>query len=102
MNKKTEKALRESIAHWERIAEDPLEPIGAESCALCNMFNNPFASESDFCVGCPVYAFTGRRFCFGTPYALVNRCSRGSKSFKLAALDELNFLKSLLPKKKTK
>ena len=42
MKKVTARALEESIAHWDRLANNKArkeENVGAESCALCGRFN---------------------------------------------------------------
>lgn len=95
------KALRESIAHWERLASGKLrkyENVGADHCALCLEFND------GNCGSCPVAQAIGRPQCRDTPFilAFLNRAEFGldSKEFRAAARKELQFLKSLLPKKK--
>ena len=109
-------ALKESIAHWERVASGTMfntESVGANNCALCrefNWFDLPAGkSYDDRCVGCPVCDKTGKRFCKGTPYDVFQTKQETlvlSSSFKswLAtpeardlAAKELAFLKSLLP-----
>lgn len=112
------KALKESIAHWERLVKTrPAnvtqdEPY-AEHCALCKWF---FVSPRR-CKGCPVSEKTGQTHCIGTPYYEAERAWRwlaenpvepsaaASCKEKLqlnrwrkAARAELRFLKSLLPK----
>jgi hypothetical protein len=103
MNAKTLKALKGSIAHWERMRKaDPTwggEMPDAGSCALCAMFLNLSA-----CDGCPVEAKTKLRICVGTPFSHASRiwkeraageCSK--RKWQLASTAELKFLKSLLP-----
>lgn len=103
MNKETLKALRESIAHWKRLATGKRregEHIGTRDCALCNLF---LAKQ---CVGCPVAKSTGTFGCVETPYgkAAAARAMHGfdSPEFKSAARKELAFLQSLLPERKAK
>jgi len=99
-------ALKESIAHWERLASGKRlnkEEPNAKYCALCGLYNQPVMPHDERCEGCPVFEHTGEQFCDGTPYAGVERMmiaddfSLDSNQFKKAALKELNFLKSLLP-----
>lgn len=71
------RALRESIAHWERMRDDPLgceDKTGATQCALCKLYL--FEPGGDFfrrpsekqCEGCPIRKATGLQWCNGTPY----------------------------------
>ena len=72
MNKKTLKALEESIAHWERMQDDPdcgAEPSGTD-CPLCARFGG-----EERCYGCFVAVAEWRR----------------------QATREIQFLRSLLP-----
>ena len=70
MDRKTRKALKESIAHWYRISAcETVEELIAEgyrsaSCPLCQVFNNHTVMA---CRGCPVME-KADRFCYGTPY----------------------------------
>lgn len=102
MDTKTESALRESIGHWERLANGTApetESIHSKDCALCSVFLQHGKRQSD-CVGCPIYAKTGRKYCSGTPWVNVyNRQHTGRKhpDFLISAGRMLDFLKSLLP-----
>jgi len=105
VNKTTLEALKKSIEKWEKIVAEEGEDRGGENCALCELF------AEDECVGCPVYAKTGKTDCKGTPYKdwhehqrdhfyeleepLVVRCPK----CKEIAQKEVEFLKSLLPNK---
>jgi hypothetical protein len=103
MNTKTLKALNDSIAHWERMRDNPNgeDRPGRRQCALCGLFNRNFA---DGCAGCPVKAKTGEVGCAGTPYEHANAIFGfgANRSWRKAAQAEINFLKSLLPKTKGK
>lgn len=108
------KALKSSIAHWERLASGKRihnEGVGVDDCALCKMFNrhiNLNGPDLDTrCFGCPVREHTGQQFCRGTPFILAEEISDkidefdeplDTAMFKEAAQKELEFLKSLLPK----
>ncbi len=97
MNKHAEKALRESIKHWE---EDVLKKgvlPNTDNCPLCNLHRH--------CCGCPVYKKTRTGGCMGTPYVdydkhmedcaeaeYIAECTRRELAQK-----EIAFLKSLLP-----
>ena len=79
MDKKTLKALNQSIAKWEKnsVASHPNKvKLGADNCPLCKMFNpNLVHPEMSFpqqsaigCAGCPVAEKTKMSFCDGSPY----------------------------------
>ncbi len=96
----TLKSLKQSIAHWKRLATGKRregERVGVADCALCKLF---FYKD---CVGCPVAQKVNRIGCSDTPYKEADRTyyfyGPDSNEFKQAAQVELNFLKSLLPKK---
>lgn len=110
MNAKTLKALRGSIAKWQRIVAGDGVDEGAENCALCALFID---AE---CVGCPVSKNTGMDGCIGSPYvefenAWIVEMETLTDKFPLfgeprrvvgpqtmaAALREVDFLTSLLP-----
>jgi hypothetical protein len=105
MNARTLKALRGSIKKWEAIVAGTGEDKGADSCPLCNEF---IATQQGFCAGCPVRSATGKPGCLDTPYMSwyeahgeKNRLI-GSKRIHdddtaIAAVLELEFLRSLLP-----
>ena len=97
-----EKALRASIAHWERnvAAETPDEAgIGSRHCRLCAEYT------AGGCIGCPVSIKTGHMLCAGSPYdttvialpAWRLQPTSMRVEWKAAAQAELDFLKSLLP-----
>lgn len=118
MNPKTLKALKESIAHWKRMKQDPKcgdEPAGWD-CALCRRFNSfchTFGGERYAFGGerCPVAAAAGSLNCSNTPYSSARDAwyyyhEQGGKTrlrqWRTAAQREIDFLESLLPKKKAK
>ena len=107
MNKETLKALKGSIEKWENIVDGKDVDNATEDCPLCQLF------WDEDCESCPVCKKTGRNECSNTPYVkwrlhhiekhygytpLRNECPE----CKEIAIEELNFLKSLLPKTKTK
>lgn len=104
----TLKALNASIAHWRRLATGKRrsgEGHCADDCALCHEFFFNSKDEFSRCKGCPVKARTGRRLCADTPWGAANAAasdydSYNSLQFKAAARKELQFLESLLPRKK--
>lgn len=114
MNKETEKALRESIAHWKRMADFGLDggdrPF-SEHCHLCERFCDEGRENGDIveCVisggdmgiveKCPVFKKTGEIFCGGSPYGAAFKAWEAGyeERFKFLANEEVNFLKSLLP-----
>jgi hypothetical protein len=101
MDAKTLKALKASIAKWERnvAAETPRDALtGSDDCPLCALF---FRSN---CNGCPVEDRTGKPVCRDTPYEFADRMLwqweyfDGSRErWQSAAQAEVDFLKSLLP-----
>jgi hypothetical protein len=101
MKPETLAALKESIAHWERMANgNPnKETPQSNECALCQRFSIGCRTSGE---KCPVFLFSGFRSCINTPWrgASDARFSGGltSKEFCDAAKKELKFLKSLLPK----
>jgi len=69
-----QQALKDSIAHWERLLElyDNQDISGikkegwdGDSCALCTLYFNP---HDDSCVECPVKKQSGKDLCIGTPW----------------------------------
>ena len=109
MDRATVKALRGSIKKWELIVLGRGTDEGDDNCPLCHMF-----FDND-CIGCPVSARTGHSNCVGSPYAkfvsavyadfnsLVDGYEEGGVNAVIgprsmqAAIDEYNFLVSLLP-----
>ncbi len=94
-------ALEDSIAHWKRMREMPLEVRcdsktrerpNAISCPLCLLIN----PDEDGCVGCPVYERTKRDWCFCTPYHVAQMSfKRPDHLWHPAADAEIAFLESL-------
>lgn len=87
MHKDVLEALHGTILKWEKIIDGTGKDLGVFNCPLCKIFafGRP---EGDECSGCPVYEKTGLSGCQGTPLA----------NWPRVAQDELDFLKSLLPK----
>jgi hypothetical protein len=95
--------------------------IGADHCALCELFWDEFGSFNNCCEGCPVRGCTGQKFCEGSPYEQFDdfqytlhrrglhfadlQDKRGQKRLyrrRIAlAQAEIDFLKSLRPKRRT-
>jgi hypothetical protein len=101
MDEGTLDALKRSIVAWqEKAAAYSLEglTIGRTSCPLCDRFNTSTGLE-DSCGGCPVSERTGNPYCRGTPYdkARVAYHEGAIGDFRVAAQEEVAFLKSLLP-----
>lgn len=93
MSKRMLKALRGSIAKWEKIVAGTGSDMGADNCPLCKTYAPP---PQIHCGACPVAAKTGRGECRGTPYSQFRRASSESERHE-AAKAELAFLQSLLP-----
>ena len=104
MNKKTRAALKGSIQKWTKIVKGTGVDNGTANCPLCQLF---YFNYMEGCTGCPVKLKTGRSDCQETPYSKWSWLFRGDRPWKAetqnqkeAAQAELDFLKSLLPKKK--
>lgn len=122
MNKTTERALRGSIKKWERIVLGTGEDLGSYNCPLCAMF----VEKNSTCGGCPVEQ-AGHDNCARSPYEnfgaayrielrkFVGRYKERDFYYSYgeedprkvigpltmqAAIDEYNFLVSLLPRRK--
>jgi hypothetical protein len=113
MNQETIEALKASIKQWEknvyfaaRISLDTNDiKVCSKSSPLCVKF-----LRINGCEKCPVYLKTNRHYCLRTPYSdvrdildVLNQTPKElSKNLQeelvLACEQELNFLKSLLPK----
>ena len=96
------KALKQSIAHWKEMRDDPAcsKPI-TSNCALCKLF---FLRENR-CDGCPVAEKAEQPNCNGTPYLKAyqawNQLGKTEASlakWRAEATKEIEFLESLLPK----
>src|ERR1017187_3270088 len=101
MDADTLKALQGSIAKWEGIVAGTLKNAGPDNCPLCQKFFEPYDAKRT-CFGCPVMKKTGHQFCVGTPYRKYEEeeawaINPNSETLHTLALQELNFLKSLLP-----
>jgi len=111
MNKRTHRALQESILKWGLIAKGEMPDLGSDNCSLCSEFLD---LEAATCGGCPVAEATGLVGCQNTPYVawlaeMEKRHPEGwededavadtPKLVKLA-LAERDFLRSLVPMKR--
>jgi hypothetical protein len=64
-------ALLGSIKHWiENANAESIETvsIGSESCSCCEIWNDESTDHEMACMGCPIYDFTGQKYCRGTPF----------------------------------
>ena len=114
MTPRTLKALRGSIEKWQKIVIGKGTDYGYRNCPLCKEFLNRDAIYDRQCDGCPVVNVTRKSSCIGTPYddewidlaEVHNICELGQKAIthaqRKAALSELLFLESLLPKRTRK
>jgi hypothetical protein len=102
MNPETLKALKASIRHWERILIGTDIEIGPKHCALCRKFRR-YRLPSGGCCKCPVCRRTGFYACNETPYRDFASAwvfpHKHNESTIILAWKELEFLRSLLPKK---
>jgi hypothetical protein len=88
MDERTLTALKGSIAKWEGIVAGTVDDDGPNNCPLCQEF---YIAN---CNGCPVKEETGMTGCGGTPYDYFDDPKYDRD---IVAMDELNFLRSLLP-----
>jgi hypothetical protein len=105
------KALTDSIKHHEDNANAARWSdvhLGTGSCSLCGLFHsnrNDGVPARDCCKGCPVYERVGMGGCLNTPYIDASKIYREdytrdappSLAFVGAELEEVKFLRSLLP-----
>lgn len=112
LTKKAEKALKKSIAHWERLtAGEPRfgENHGSGCCELCEVYQD----GDEPCRRCPIRQKTGLEYCHGTPYddfcdvydSLWTEWKTeeevyAEKECRAAAKKQLEFLRSLLEESK--
>ncbi|MDJ0781082.1 MAG: hypothetical protein QNJ22_03880 [Desulfosarcinaceae bacterium] len=54
--------MKASVRKWDRIVAGSGSDGGVLDCPPCRIY------YALVCTGCPIAAFTGRRFCKGTPY----------------------------------
>ncbi len=110
MKAETLKALKGSIRKWKRIVKGTGADEGYDNCPLCKIFNT---GKDNSCEGCPIMKKVGIDSCDSTPHetwllhhhlnhALYcpNKVHTDCDDCKRLATAELEFLKSLLPKKK--
>lgn len=99
-------ALRSSIEKWERILAGTDTERGWENCPLCLVFMEEVDEYEDNehcsgCHGCPVKQAVDQAGCNGTPYKKWrsgwSKTTADNDEKRAVALEELNFLKSLLP-----
>jgi hypothetical protein len=106
MDPETLEALKGSIAKWERVVTKGTDGTNWMDCPLCDLF------WENGCMGCPVRDRTKQRVCLGSPFEVyadlrdtlieddeIDPNQVGKHPGVIAsAKDELDFLKSLLPR----
>ena len=68
-------ALKDSIAHWDRLASGtrhPHEHTGVKDCACCQQW-----FDCGRCIGCPIKVRTGLGKCHNTPYDAAEKILGG-------------------------
>lgn len=105
MTPETLKALNESIEHWEIMAKGGIHNKEGHKpfdtyCSLCKLFNSKEHNLKNYCNGCPVFERTGHKLCIGSPYRHASYAWEDKLDirFKELAKEEVEFLRSLLPK----
>lgn len=92
LTKKQEEDLRVAIYNWIYELEIELEDGGSwgspPRCTLCDEYL--YSNDSNDCAGCPVFAYTGKSQCRGTPDA------REYVSFKNRAIYTIQFGNKIL------
>lgn len=105
--------LREHIAQWRAIVDGTA--ADTQNAPLCALFYGTVDAAGQGCTGCPVRESSGKPYCAGSPYVVWNNLLGQHLSddtpatlsnFPLdvvdeardAAREELDFLRSLLPK----
>src|SRR4051812_10552999 len=95
MDAETLEALKGSIRKWEAIVDGTGIDEGWINCPLCRLF------LKTGCAGCPVMEKTGIETCLATPYVDYRRAAnKRSNDAHAAAIQEMDFLRSLLPESK--
>lgn len=99
MNKTTLKALKGSIAKWQKIVDGTGIDEGTKNCPLCKMFLHREMIDDrgyivdDMCGGCPVAIATDySAICFGSPYGDYARTKTKRNATRM-----LRFLQRLVP-----
>jgi len=98
-------ALNKSIKKWEKIQRNhSVIDKGILDCGLCKQFHE-FYTNKLYCTDCPVYRYTNKYKCKGTPYEewsehhkLIHPYkSRNIQCRECAELvvEEIDFLKSI-------
>jgi len=107
MHKRTLKALKASIKHWEEnlATDDPFSArFSSHHCPLCKIFLIFTTLYSAECRGCPIKITTGKDLCQETPWddAMngINKWRDGGPKPVAEIQAEIDFLKSLLPEGK--
>jgi hypothetical protein len=115
MDKETLEVLEGSISKWNKIVAGIGKDKGTDNCSLCSKFyyleepetednlGDPFRQK--MCYGCPISIASGDIGCDNTPYEEWRDLVHGSdypykadtKAKRVAAQQELDFLKSLRP-----
>lgn len=109
MKKATLKALKQSIAHWWRLANDKARPgeiPNSDHCALCRRFMCDMVDDCEKSGElCPVKERTEKTYCYNTPYYKAAHEWKKNEVLRNAGLPqefenqqaEFEFLVSLLP-----
>lgn len=102
-----EKARRDCVRHWQRMLKLTVgniltwkEAPTPGNCAMCVLY---FAEPSRRCDGCPIKQFTGKGYCFDTPYTeaeqrykdIYNGDATSLTTFRAAVRAEIKFLQEL-------
>lgn len=72
---------------------------GLDDCPLCAMYHYIYTKKARACTceGCPIKEFTGKIFCFDTPYEVLSDIDFDSSNYVLHLLKkEVEFLNAVL------
>lgn len=68
-NEEVRVAILRSIGKWKSILKGNKGDLGSRNCPLCKLFNNiETYSKATECTECPVYLYSGHKFCENTPH----------------------------------
>lgn len=99
------KAIDGSIKKWEKVMKGEIEDEGRDNCPLCKRsmvltYRKKFGISK--CSGCPIFCFTKKEGCRGTPYLnfCFSRCEYCKKLIRCSkcrvlAKKMINFIKMI-------
>lgn len=94
------------IEKWKQLAEELerydiyIECGGVDTCALCQLFHAKgiYSSNSAIfcCFECPIWQYTGKHYCYNTPYEKYVRLNTDDVNYRIQICnEEIEFLKKV-------